>query len=436
MGVIKADIKTEPVCQQEDLQAEESEILSWQVKKEEDSESWNWAGMPHGSHQQEGGGKPVTLESTWEENGDPQVDLRIKKEKNDHTYASPREMHQCMSQLAAYQKTHTRARSSHNWPEHELLLDPSLDFVGHPKIHTKLKPHSYQNKWITSQKQSNHSSKGNESCSPAAVLDIPVMVWKGDEDELVNKNMEVRVPQAVKAEEGCETSEGLAKGNTIQNSEHGGHAASEHEEQRGNHPVEEERRLLRDGEGFPRCGTAASGTNIDPEDGPRTCVRCGKRFGSQALLVTHLTSRKRSFACPLCGKGFDFYASCVGHLKGIHNDFDRRPKCLNTLNNCSVCPSHEKTDSDKLHCRKKLHCLECGQHFDHKVDFAAHQNEHRKGMVCLDCGKSFQFRSSLARHRVHCKARVLKPPCVSSSKVRKGDSAVSMVFKSCIVTFK
>lgn len=254
-----------------------------------------------------------------------------------------------------------------------------------------------------------------------------------DDGELVSKEMDVRVQRAIKAEEGCETSEGLAKGNITQHPEHGDHAGSEHEEQRGNRPMEEERSLLRDGDVFPPHGIAASGANIDPEDGPRACVRCGKHFGSHALLVTHLTSRKRSFACPLCGKGFDFYASCVGHLKGIHNDFDRRPKCLNTLNTCSVCPSHEKTGSDKLHCRKKLHCLECGQHFDHKVDFAAHQNEHRKGMVCIDCGKTFQFRSSLARHWVHCKARVLKPPCADSGSF---DSAVSMVFKSCIVTFK
>lgn len=157
------EIKTEHVCQQEDLQAKESEILSWHIKKEEEegNESWSWAGRLQGGHLQEGGGKPVTLESTWEENGDPQ--LRIKKEKNDHTYASPREMHQCMSKLAAHQKTHTGASSSYHWPEHEQLLHPDLDFMGHPKIHTELKPHE----WVASQKQSNHSSKWDESCSPA-----------------------------------------------------------------------------------------------------------------------------------------------------------------------------------------------------------------------------------------------------------------------------
>ncbi|XP_066474069.1 zinc finger protein 184-like isoform X2 [Tiliqua scincoides] len=392
---IKVDIKTEQVCQQEDLPKEESEILSWQIKQEEDNKSWYQLGMPPGSHLQEGGEKSAKLESTLEENCDPQICIRIKKEKNDHTYASPRQTHKCTSKLAACQKTHTRARSSYNWPEREQSSHPSPNVMGHPKNLTKLEPGCCQEEWITSPKQADHSSKWDAHCSPAGP------------HELVSKDMEVTLQQEVQAEEGCETSGGVSKGNIIQKSEHRGNAEGEHEtekEPRGKHPREEEKNLLRDGERFPRCGTAVSGTDTEPEDAPRICVRCGKHFGSHALLITHLTGRKRSFACPLCGKGFDFYASCAGHLKGIHNDFDLRPKCLNAISNCSVCPSHEKTDSDKLHCQKKIHCLECGQHFDHKVDFAAHQNEHQKGLVCTDCGRTFQLRSSLAKHRVHCKA--------------------------------
>ncbi|XP_073453575.1 uncharacterized protein [Aquarana catesbeiana] len=106
-----------------------------------------------------------------------------------------------------------------------------------------------------------------------------------------------------------------------------------------------------------------------------SCSECGKGFNGNHALINHQRTHtnERPFSCPDCGKRFKVKFCLDRHVK-----------------------LHENNDS--------LSCLECGESFEKKYDLLVHQRNHagKEVFPCTECQKMFLKKYDLAVHqRIH-----------------------------------
>jgi len=140
------------------------------------------------------------------------------------------------------------------------------------------------------------------------------------------------------------------------------------------------------------------------------CDICGKEFGKESYLRTHIESiheKTHTCTCDVCGKIFLSKATLSQHVKYQHEPVKTIP--------CTIC-GKEYTDRDmKTHLlthQEKVECTICNVKV-RKLEFhmkRMHASDEEKRYQCNVCGKGFVESQALNNHQmnVHLKLRPYK----------------------------
>jgi len=154
---------------------------------------------------------------------------------------------------------------------------------------------------------------------------------------------------------------------------------------------------------------------LESELGKHSCVLypcdiCGKEFGKESYLRTHIESiheKTHTCTCDVCGKVFLSKATLSQHVKYQHEPVKTIP--------CTIC-GKEYTDRDmKTHLlthQEKVECTICNVKV-RKIEFhmkRMHASDEDKRYRCNVCGKGFVESQALNNHQmnVHLKLRPYK----------------------------
>ena len=175
--------------------------------------------------------------------------------------------------------------------------------------------------------------------------------------------------------------------------------------------------------------SSESGEDSDLSLSTRTCQVCGKVFASSNHLSRHAVvhTGDKPFSCAVCGTKFTRLDSLQRHEKVKHQSPAAQEQPLDRT--CLRCgksfgsPANLEEHMLVHTGNRPYQCVTCGKCFSRKYNFQSHRRlKHlgcaksgEKDHVCHKCGKVFFAPSKLKRHMVaHTKERDYR--CVTCSK--------------------
>ncbi|XP_077322443.1 uncharacterized protein LOC143956171 isoform X2 [Lithobates pipiens] len=116
-------------------------------------------------------------------------------------------------------------------------------------------------------------------------------------------------------------------------------------------------------------------------------------------------TRKCSFSCSECGKGFNGNHALINHQRTHTNERPFPcPDCGKCFKVKFCLERHAKLHDQQVNPQDSLSCLECGRSFKKKYELHVHQMGHtgKEIFSCSDCEKAFMRKNELVVHqRIH-----------------------------------
>nr|XP_029484566.1 oocyte zinc finger protein XlCOF6-like isoform X2 [Oncorhynchus nerka] len=160
-------------------------------------------------------------------------------------------------------------------------------------------------------------------------------------------------------------------------------------------------------------GPARDGEDVQCGDsGPLTCSHCGKCFRKKGFLTRHIQSRKKTYRCSPCRKGFDLAKQLEEHSV--------KPRIENTFscNDCSAVFHRKCTLQSHLKghlMEETVTCTVCERKFLGEKRLELHKCNGRKIFSCSSCPEILKTREGLS-YREETLSEETKYSCETCSK--------------------